>query len=74
MQHGHANFPFVLQPDRLAYVGKSLIVHINDAFIWKFWLFGTSFVSIPLSCNIFNSSIKGLKYALITFLGPFVWE
>ena len=35
VKQGHANIHFILQLDKLAYAGKSFMVHINAARNWN---------------------------------------
>jgi len=67
----HANCPLVLHPDNIPYAGKSLMVRISAIFIWNVCPVEISNVSIPISHNCFNSSIRDFKYSSILFLGFF---
>jgi len=71
MQYGHANIPYILQPDNIPHAGKSLIVHINATFIIKFYFFDMLYVNTPSFHNGFNSSINGYKYTSIFSFGFF---
>jgi len=61
LQYEHGSFSCMLQPETIPYAGKSLIVHIKFAFIWKFCFLDTSYVKAPDDHNYFNSSINKQK-------------
>ena len=69
MQHGHVSKPFVLQPEMLAYAGKSFMVHINAARNWNPVLEDASNDSTPTSHSSLNSSTKGCRYTSIAIPG-----
>jgi hypothetical protein len=61
-QYGHANLPFVLQLDSIAYAGKSLIVYSRIACSLKFFFTFVSHVTTPLTQRSYSSSIRGCIY------------
>lgn len=65
-QHRHVNWPFVLLPDRTAWVEKSLIVSPQARCMHsKSFIFYASYVSNPSTYKSFNFLIVGCKYTSI---------
>ena len=58
---GQAKYPLTVQPDKLPYAGKSLIVHNKIAFNVKNYFLYASKASIPTSHKSLRSSTKGAK-------------
>ncbi|GLT53084.1 hypothetical protein SLA2020_263800 [Shorea laevis] len=68
IQQRHASLPFVLHPDKFAYLGKSFTVHIN-APSYEFFFSETSKVGTPSAHNSFNYDIMGSRYLSIFIPG-----
>lgn len=74
IQNEHASLPAMLQPESMAKIRKSLMVHSKAARMRKFCLFSISYVSTPTFHNCFNSSIKDCKNISTLNLGLFGLE
>ena len=68
-QEGHANSPFVLQPEKYAYAGKSFMVHINAARNWNTSFEDASYACTSTSHNSLSSSTNSSNYTSIAIPG-----